>query len=741
MKFKKKIWQVAASADDMRKSAAALEISDKLSVPLPVAQLLINRGYSTVEEAERFLGKRTEMFHDPFALIDMEKAVERITSAVEKNEKIVIYGDYDVDGVTSVSILYLYLKKRGADISYYIPCRNGEGYGMSSQAVRRLADEKTNLIITVDTGITAHEETELAKELGIDVVITDHHECRSELPEACAVVNPRREDCGYPFKELAGVGVVFKLLCAMECVLRPDDNMGDCVKDICLSYADLVAIGTVADVMPIKDENRLIVSVGLKILEDTRRPGIEELVEASSKNGDYKPNIRDANIKTPPKKKISSGFIGYTIAPRINAAGRISNASIAVELFLTEDRDRAYELAKQLCEINRERQIEENRIAEEAYAKITSEHDFEKEPVIVLDDEKWHHGIIGIVASRVTEKFGCPSLLISFEGGGEDADESGISELNSTDVGKGSGRSVKGLNLVKALNYCDDLLMKYGGHELAAGLTLKREMLPQFRERINEYARNCFGDSEYESTLEADCELIPDDVTMKLATDLYGLEPYGVSNPVPVFAIYDMQVSEIVPVGGGRHTRIGLRNKNFSVVAMYFSAAASEMNLFPGDFVDVLFNLDINEFQGTKNIQFIIRDIKLSESQEKYENIQFALYESAKNGNITEDIPESEIVPSRDDFAFVYNLLKRELRLEHEVFSMRALQHLLKISGSTINYVRLKFIIKIFQELNLLGVVEISDDIYQFKYVYVKNKTNLERSNIYKKLKGLYRQL
>jgi len=744
MKNKKKRWQILVTAEQIRENSDAGEIAQELSLALPAAQLLVNRGYATVEAAEQFLGKGTEMFHDPFALADMQKAVDKIIDSVEKNKKIVIYGDYDVDGVTSVSILYLYLKKRGADISYYIPCRSGEGYGMSEAAVRKLAGENINLIITVDTGITAHEEASLAKSLGMEVVITDHHECRSELPDVHAVVNPRRPDCQYPFKELAGVGVVFKLLCALEYTCRFNDmreggekpRMSNCVRDICGDYADLTAIGTVADVMPIKDENRLIVSVGLGMLEESRRPGLDELIEACSKNSEYRQNSKSA--KTQQKKKISSGFIGYTIAPRINAAGRISSASIAVELFLTEDGDRAFELARQLCDINKERQVEENRIADEAYAKIAEFHDFENEPVIVLDDEKWHHGIIGIVASRVTEKFNCPSVLISFEGGGEDAENPQL-----CDIGKGSGRSVKGMNLVSAMSHCGDYLVKYGGHELAAGLTLRRDMLPMFKEKINEYAKNCFNGSEIEAVLEADCELLCEDISMKLAVDLYGLEPYGVSNPVPVFAVRGLQISELTSVGAGRHTRLilsGGEGKYFSVVAIYFGASAAGMNLFSGDYVDVMFNLDINEFQGNKNLQLIVRDIKLAEKQAAFELKQAEIYEAVKNSIAHPEAAEDDVIPCRDDFAFVYNLLKRELRLEHEVFSMRALLHLLRISGNPINYVKLKFIIKVFQELNFLGVFEIDDDIYRFSYVYVKNKTNLERSNIYKKLKCLYRQ-
>ena len=510
-------WTVSASHEEVVRSPQVRAISRELGITMPTAQLLVNRGCLTPEAARSFLSKEEEMLHDPFLMRDMDEATYRIAEALEDNEKIVIFGDYDVDGVTSVSSLYLYLKDHGADVSYYIPCRSGEGYGVSDAAVRKLAGDGCKLIITVDTGITAVREVETARSLGVDVIVTDHHECHDEIPDAVAVVNPRRKDCEYPFKELAGVGVVFKLLCALESVLNPENRLIDCVRRVSRKYGDLVAIGTVADVMPVRDENRLIISYGLSLIEETERPGLAELIDATT-----------ADSKSGKKKRITAAFIGYTIAPRINAAGRISNASIAVDLFLAEDRETAAPIARQLCDINRERQTGENAIVEEAYAKIAAEHDFEKDPVVILDDESWHHGIIGIVASRITERYSCPSILISFEGS-----ENG-------EIGKGSGRSVKGLNLVDALGKCSDLLEKYGGHELAVGLTIKRENLPEFRRRLNEYARECLSEGQTESTLDAECELSPEDITLEQASELYGLEPFGVSNPVPMFVLYDV---------------------------------------------------------------------------------------------------------------------------------------------------------------------------------------------------------
>ncbi len=694
------------------------EISQTLEIALPTAQLLVNRGCKNSEEARRFLVKETEQLHDPFLMKDMDSAVERILTAIENEEKIVIYGDYDVDGVTSVSSLYLYLKERDADVGYYIPSRNGEGYGVNCTAIKKLADAGVQLIITVDTGITAVEEVIYARSLGVDVVITDHHECHSEIPETVAVVNPRRPDCEYPFKELAGVGVVFKLLCALESAFCPEEPLIDCVRRVSRGYGDLVAIGTVADVMPVVDENRLIISYGLSMIENSSRPGLIELIDATTTDSKYGG-----------KRKITASFIGYTLAPRINAAGRIREASMAVELFLAPDCETAAPIARELCDINKERQTEENKISDEAYAAIEADHDFEKEPIIVLDNETWHHGIIGIVASRITEKYGCPSIMISFEG--------------SENMGKGSGRSVKGMNLVEALSSCSDLLEKFGGHELAAGLTIKRENLAEFKKKLNEYGAECFKNVDMTTSIEADCELTAADITMEQAKELYYLEPYGVANPAPMFVTYRVPVADIAAVGGGKHTRVTVRIGGTNVTVMCFRSTPAELDLFPGDVVDIMYGLDINEFMNQKSIQMIAKDIRLTDEVYNREKRELDLYDAlTKEADDSVCELPSDCVPERGDFAVIYSLLKKELKSEHEVFSLRSLHHLLSGSGVTMPYQKLKAAVHIFNEMGLLRVTVLDGEreIYSFGYVRVNGKVDLEQSKLLQTMRDNYRR-
>ncbi len=726
---KKDRWLVKASHEETEKSAQVREISEGLGLRAPTAQLLINRGCTTVAAARDFLEKNTERLHDPFLMKDMKKAAQRIIERAEGGASIVIYGDYDVDGVTSVSALHMYLSEMGAKVDYYIPSRLGEGYGMSEASLKKLSSEGFETVITVDTGITAFNEAVIAAELGIELIITDHHECHSDVPAAYAVVNPKQEGCEYPFKELAGVGVVFKLLCAMEMLRFPGDSMYDCIKRVSDKYIDLVAIGTVADVMPLKDENRLIVSKGLSNIENLPRPSLAALLSAASGDGKVQ------------KKKITSGYIGFTVAPRVNAAGRIRSASTAVELFLSNDEDKAMSLAEELCEINKERQLEENKIIEEAFQKIDAEHDFAHDPVIVLADENWHHGIIGIVASRITEKYSCPCILISFDGVG---DGSGSNLCEDSDVGKGSGRSVKGMNLVDALSCCGDLLVKFGGHELAAGLSIRRDMLDAFRQRINDYARGCFDSEKPVSKIEAECELVPSETDMGLAAELYKLEPYGVSNPVPLFYMHSMKVEHISSVGGGKHTKITLSRDELIITAMYFRRSPAELDIFDGDIIDVIFNLDINEYQNIKNLQFILKDLRLCSRQGDYEESERALYEAVNSQTadfsaFTEQEAAS-VIPAREDCGAVYNLIKKELRLGHDTFTLRAICRLLYANGCPMRYVKVKYIIRIFQELNLLGIDEIGYDAYKFKYIYVKNKADLNKSSILRRLKASFIQ-
>lgn len=717
---KEKIWSEKYIFDGAENDRTIKDMAESLGVSEIFAVLLRNRGYDTAEKAGKFLRFETTDFHDPYLLDDIDVAIERIKRALADKEKMCIYGDYDVDGVTSVSMLYLYLTSLGGDVTIKIPKRDGEGYGMSCAAIDVLSDSGVSLIITVDTGITANEEINYARELGIEVIVTDHHECRPELPEAVAVINPHREDSKYPFCELAGVGVVFKLICAYEMMLcrQRGEAVLSGITRICSEYADLAAIGTIADVMPIVDENRLIVSMGLKLLEKTHRLGLEELIDAASAT-------KDGGTK---KRKISSSFIGFGIAPRINAAGRISDSQIAVNLLLENDRQRAREYAQELCDINKLRQIEENKIAEEAYEMIESSHKYDGDVVLVLENDEWQQGIIGIVSSRITEKYGLPSILISFKGA-----TSG--EPSPFDFGKGSGRSVKGMNLVAALNYCEDVLEKYGGHELAAGLTVKRANIDEFRRKINEYAGSHMTDEMFKVCIDADCELGAHHITLALAQEILSLEPFGTGNPTPLFVMRDVTVQRIMQMGAGKHTKLLLDKDGTGMCGVYFGVSAGELSFDVGDKIDLLFSLDINDFRNVKSVQLLVRDATISDSYRKNIEEEKRRYEQIKDGAVYE--PEEEIIPERDDFVRVYNALRREFRSGTNVIDTKMLQKLVNsIDQPEINYIKLKYILTIMNELKLCRVEEIDDDIYSFEVIFSAAKTSIDKSSILKRLKS-----
>lgn len=719
-----KKWSLLYCPGDAERDDAIAALSEGTGLSPIMARLLYTRGYRTVQQVNAFFRQEEVCLHDPFLMQDMERAVERIDQAIAGGERIAIYGDYDVDGVTSVSLLYLYLTSYGADVGYYIPSRTKEGYGVSVSAIDTLRSRGVELMITVDTGVTAIEEIDYAKSVGIDTVVTDHHECRTELPRACAVVNPHRADDHYPFAELAGVGVVFKLICAFEmaqCRKRGESEL-DGVRRVCREYGDLVAIGTIADVMPVVDENRLIVSLGLRLLENTTRPGLRALIEAASGN---KAGEGSKYLK---KRKINSSFIGFTIAPRMNAAGRVSNASIAVELLLSQDPAEAQTLAEELCDLNLQRQTEENRIAESAYRKIEKTVSGENNRVIVIDDDEWKQGIIGIVSSRITERYGLPSILISFDGSveGRPSDE---------DIGKGSGRSIKGMNLVEALTDSEDLLVRFGGHELAAGLSIRRADIDEFRHRINRYAATCLDEEALCLSIDADCEVGIRDLTLNLAQEIASMEPFGTANPVPNFILRDARAVRIVPMGGGKHMRMVLEKDGIEITAVRFGVNAEDIAAFDvGERVDVLFQLNVNEYQGVTSLQMIVQDIRPSEKQEKLLNDAALRYEEIRVGGV---FSESEaVLPSRDDMAVVYTALRKEYRVGHTLFSMRRLLALLRNHGhGEIGYVKLKFIIRIMQELQVCGVTEPQSDTYLFEFQYQPTKTNIEKSSILRKLK------
>ncbi len=698
--------------------ASIKEIANYLGISYVVAALLYTRGYNTPKLAKDFVYMENEMLLNPFEMKDMSLAIERIKRAVDTKEKITIFGDYDVDGVTSVCTLYLYLKSKGANVEYYIPNRIGEGYGVSKAAIDMLKENGTSLIITVDTGITANEEVEYAKGRGVDFVITDHHECRADIPLACAAVNPHRPDCAYPFKDLAGVGVVFKVVCAYE-EKYANKSRAEATSYVVRNYADLIAIGTIADVMPIREENRIIVSFGLKMIENTERLGISALIEAASSKNEER---RYDNKKK--KTKITSGYIGFTLAPRINAAGRIRTASLAVELFLANTKERAAQIANELCQANKERQNEENKIMNLAYEKI-EKMDIQNNPVIILDSDDWHHGVIGIVSSRITEKYCQPSILVSFEG-----NTPGYAMPD--DVGKGSGRSIRGMNLVDALCYCSDLLSKFGGHELAAGLSVTRENLPLFRAKINEYARANLDKENMIPTLEADLEIPFSDITLPLAEGLQKLEPYGVGNPMPVFVAKNVSIVEIAPISQGKHTRLVVTDGKSSISCMYFSVNNRDLDIFVGDKVDIMFNLDINEWNGRRNAQIIVKDIKISDIQQKHNELEEMRFNEIWNGATFSK--NENILPSRDDFAVFYKFILNSIRSGKSSFTHRDICS--KLSIYKIGYIKLKVIIKVFFELNILGIEEFEDEHYRFSVRYSSVKHDLEKSTLLRKLRS-----
>lgn len=719
----KKVWDEKYTFDEAAEAQIAA-MAEEMSVSRIFAVLLYNRGYHTTAEAKRFLCYEETNFHNPYEMADMDKAVARILAAVKNGESICIYGDYDVDGVTSVSVFYLYLRSLGAKVSFRIPKREGEGYGVSCAAVKELADSGVELIITVDTGITANEEVAYAASLGVDVVITDHHECRNELPAACAVVNPHRPDCTYPFKELAGVGVVFKVVCACEMhrCRETGESVTEGLRRVTHEFADLAAIGTVADVMPVIDENRLIIRMGLHQMEKNSRPGVNALIEAS-----YPKKVSDAS-----QRKITSRMIGFGLAPRINAAGRISDAAIAVQLLLCEEPKRAQALAEELCDINRRRQAEENRMAEVAYRMIEQDKEIRNSSVIVLESNEWQQGIIGIVSSRITERYGVPSVLVTFA---PDFD----GEEYPFDEGKGSGRSVKGMNLVDALTACGDLLVKYGGHELAAGLTIKRVNLPDFRRRINEYAKTQLADELFCIHMEADCEVAMRDLTLSFAKELRLLEPCGTSNATgnatPTFVMKNAFLARVGHTRDGNHTILHIEQDGVVLTGMYYGMVEAAMPVAAGDEVDVFFQVEINDYKNQQSVQMIVKDIRPSERYtRRMEEEKRRYLEISEGGSFS---PEEDVVPTREDFAKVYTMLRREFRMENSVLHIKDMMKLVNVSNETeIRYPKCKYILRILNELNICEIEELDNDIYRFAVVFTATKTNIDKSSILKKLKS-----
>lgn len=595
----------------------AQRIAEETGLPLLPSRVLAARGVKDRESAARYLNKSPKDLFDPMLLPDMAKAVDIIKNALNHGDKIAVYGDYDVDGVTSTSILIKYLRTQDADCTYYIPDRLNEGYGLSECAIRKLAEQGVHLIITVDTGITAVEEVRYAHELGLRIVVTDHHECKDAIPAADAVVNPKRPDSGYPFKDLAGVGVAFKLICALAGPEKFDEILCD--------YSPLTALGTVADLMPLVSENRAIASFGMKMLEADLSPGYIALAR---------------HCELDEHKRTSAISISYVIAPRINAAGRFGCAEKSVELFLTDDPVRADILAGELCALNRQRQAMENDIRDEAMEKIARECDIENDRAIVLWNENWHHGIIGVVTSKLADSLGKPVILLCVEG----------------DEARGSGRSVEGFNLFAALQANAEYLLKFGGHELASGLTLKTENLEAFRTAFLAYAKRELKPEACIPTVNVDCEARPEDFSLDSVESLSVLEPFGMANPQPLFCLRDLRVVCVSPIGNDRHTRLILAAGPLRFDAVHFGACAGDAPYVKGSAVDILFCADINMFRG-KSVQFVIRDIRLTETARQCNEQDIAIYQTFCAGGSITPRQANHIVPCRNEQIAVWRYI------------------------------------------------------------------------------------
>lgn len=558
-----KIWQYYEFNDELVE-----QISNKFNINKLLAQILINKGIIEEKEIEIFLNPKRNNFYDPFLMPDMEKAINRIINAIQDKEKILIYGDYDVDGITSTTVLKKFLEERGANPEHHIPNRLKEGYGLNKHAIEEIAKNGTQLMITVDCGISAVEETEFAKSLGIETIITDHHEPGETLPNAFAIVDSKIKTSKYPFNQLAGVGVVFKLIQAISIKLGLDEREY-------LKYLDLVCLGTISDIVPLIDENRVIAKLGLKLVNVTKNLGLKALLISSG------------------YKVANSNTISFGIAPRINACGRMGFANEALQLLLSDEREEVFKLVEKLNEYNKERQEKEKEIFEEAIRQIDKKE--EKSPAIILGGHGWHHGVTGIVSSKITEMYFKPSILIGFEG----------------EEGKGSGRSIPGVDLHEAILKCNSKLEKFGGHAMAIGLSMKSQNFETFKKEINGYFDK-MNINKIKQIIMIDAVANLKDITLKTVQELQLLEPFGEVNRTPIFCFKNLRIDSIRALTEGRHLKINLRDDNMMISAIGFNMGDMSIEYKLGDRVDVIGSLEINEYNGMKSIQLNLKDIMKS---------------------------------------------------------------------------------------------------------------------------------
>lgn len=659
----------------------AAAFAQTYGVPFFLAMLMNIRGLDDAAHLREFLGEG-EPLSDPFLLKDMDKAAARITRAVDNMEKIAVYGDYDADGVTSTAMLYSYLETRGADVIFYIPQREGEGYGMNMGAVEYLKEQGVSLIVTVDNGISSVQEVARANELGIDVVVTDHHRPQEILPDAVAVVDAYRPDDTSPYKHFSGVGIAFKLLMALE------DGAGD-VEDLLEAYSDLAAIGTIGDIVPLTGENRTLIRAGLERLSQSDRPGVQALLENAGIAG----------------KALTSTNVAFTLVPRINATGRMGAPERAVRLLISGYEEEAEVLSEEICADNEERRRVEAEIAEAAFADIEAKG-YMKDRVVVVDGENWHHGVIGIVASRVTERCGKPCMIIS---------------RGETEA-KGSGRSIEGFSLFEAICACGDLLLKFGGHPMAAGITLKPENIEAFRKRINQYAAEHFPQMPTQ-TVTLDCKLNPAALSVSMAQSLTQLEPFGNGNPQPVFGLFNMELSNVTPVGGGGHLRLTLEKNGAVITAMRFNTKPEELPYHIGDKIDLAVQLEAREFRGQPSLTVIVRDMKFAAFNTEKNIASLASFEKWQRGEVLSAEDKNRLYPDRACLAAIYRALRTVNGKEtDQVWFVSQF-------GKDMTLGLFKTALLVFEERGLVHS-EIADDTFTATLIETSGKTDITRSPV-----------
>lgn len=659
----------------------AAAFAQTYGVPFFLAMLMNIRGLDDAAHLREFLGEG-EPLSDPFLLKDMDKAAARITRAVDNMEKIAVYGDYDADGVTSTAMLYSYLETRGADVIFYIPQREGEGYGMNIGAVEYLKEQGVTLIVTVDNGISSVQEVARANELGIDVVVTDHHRPQEILPDAVAVVDAYRPDDTSPYKHFSGVGIAFKLLMALE------DGAGD-VEDLLEAYSDLAAIGTIGDIVPLTGENRTLIRAGLERLSQSDRPGVQALLENAGVAG----------------KALTSTNVAFTLVPRINATGRMGAPERAVRLLISGYEEEAEVLSEEICADNEERRRVEAEIAEAAFADIEAKG-YMKDRVVVVDGENWHHGVIGIVASRVTERCGKPCMIIS---------------RGETEA-KGSGRSIEGFSLFEAICACGDLLLKFGGHPMAAGITLKPENIEAFRKRINQYAAEHFPQMPTQ-TVTLDCKLNPAALSVSMAQSLTQLEPFGNGNPQPVFGLFNMELSNVTPVGGGGHLRLTLEKNGAVITAMRFNTKPEELPYHIGDKIDLAVQLEAREFRGQPSLTVIVRDMKFAAFNTEKNIASLASFEKWQRGEVLSAEDKNRLYPDRACLAAIYRALRTVNGKETD--QVRFVSQF----GKDMTLGLFKTALLVFEERGLVHS-EIADDTFTATLIETSGKTDITRSPV-----------